>query len=257
MNANIINAIGYVRVSTEEQAREGVSITAQEERITALATAKGWNLVSIIKDAGYSGKNLSRPGAESLIGICQRAEVDVVIVFKVDRLTRRQKDLWHLLEDVFYKNQVGFVSVTEAFDSTTAAGTAFLGMIGVFAQLERDLVSERTREALIHKKTKGEWVGRQPTGFRISKSGRLEEDPDKLRLIARAKRLRRGGASFGDISRALGMPKTTIYRLVNTHMRSLKSNYCRRLSVAPVPQGFLFGTGGNHARHLERSYLVD
>jgi site-specific DNA recombinase len=225
VNANIINAIGYVRVSTEEQAREGVSLTAQEERITALATAKGWNLVTIIRDAGYSGKNLSRPGAESLIGICQRAEVDVVIVFKVDRLTRKQKDLWYLLEDVFYKNQVGFVSVTEAFDTTTAAGKAFLGMIGIFAQLERDLVSERTREALAHKKRRGQWIGRRPTGFRINDGGRLEADPDMLRLIARAKRLRREGASFGSISRALEMPKSTIYRLVKANLGHRKHNY--------------------------------
>ena len=230
MKAHITRAMGYVRVSTEEQAREGVSIEAQEERIRALATAKGWSLVKIIRDAGYSGKNLNRPGAESLITICRKAEVDVVIVFKVDRLTRKQKDLWYLLEDVFYKNQVGFVSVTEAFDSTTAAGTAFLGMIGVFAQLERDLVSERTREALIHKKTKGEWVGRQPTGFRMNERGRLEEDPDALKLIARARRLRRRGASFGSISRALEMPKTTVYRLVNANLRNRNHNYLNTIA---------------------------
>ena len=234
MNATIINAIGYVRVSTEEQAREGISIEAQEERIRALATAKGWDLIEIIKDPGYSGKNLSRPGIKSLIDSCRRGKANVVIVTKVDRLTRRQKDLWYLLEDVFYKNQVGFVSVTEAFDSTTAAGTAFLGMIGVFAQLERDLVSERTREALNHKRAKGEWVGRTPTGFRINEEGRLEADPEALKMIARAKRLRREGASFGDISKALGTPKTTIYKLVNAHLRSLKSNYCRGLSDAVV-----------------------
>ena len=230
MNASIISAIGYVRVSTEEQAREGISIEAQEERIRALATAKGWDLIEIIKDPGYSGKNLSRPGIKSLIDSCRRGTVNVVIVYKVDRLTRRQKDLWYLLEDVFYKNQVGFVSVTEAFDSTTAAGTAFLGMIGVFAQLERDLVSERTREALNHKRAKGEWVGRTPTGFRINGEGRLEADPEALKTIARAKRLKREGASFGSISRALEMPKTTIYRLVNANLRNRNHNYLNRLA---------------------------
>jgi site-specific DNA recombinase len=235
VNANIINAIGYVRVSTEEQAREGVSIEAQEKRIRALATAKGWDLIEIIKDPGYSGKNLSRPGVKSLIDLCLRGTANVAIVYKVDRLTRRQKDLWYLLEEVFEKNLVGFVSVTEAFDTTTAAGKAFLGMLGVFAQLERDLVSERTREALNQKKNKGEWIGRKPAGFRMNEGGRLEEDPDALKMIARAKRLRREGASFGEISRALGTPKTTIYRLVNANLRSLKSNYCRGLSVAAVP----------------------
>jgi site-specific DNA recombinase len=230
MNASTINAIGYVRVSTEEQAREGISIEAQEERIKALATAKGWDLIEIIKDPGYSGKNLSRPGIKSLIDSCRRGKANVVIVTKVDRLTRRQKDLWYLLEDVFYKNQVGFVSVTEAFDSTTAAGTAFLGMIGVFAQLERDLVSERTREALNHKRAKGEWVGRTPTGFRINGEGRLEADPEALKTIARAKRLKREGASFGSISRALEMPKTTIHRLVNANLRNRNHNYLNTIA---------------------------
>jgi len=68
----------------------------------------------------------------------------------------------------------------------------------------------------------------------MNEGGRLEEDPDALKMIARAKRLRREGASFGDISRALGTPKTTIHKLVNTHLRSLKSNYCRGLGGAGV-----------------------
>ena len=135
MKADITRAIGYVRVSTEEQAREGISIEAQKERITALATAKGWNLIKIIEDAGYSGKNLNRPGAKALLDICRKTEVDVVIVYKLDRITRKQKDLWYLLEEIFEANRVDFVSVTEAFDTTTAAGKAFLGMLGVFAQL--------------------------------------------------------------------------------------------------------------------------
>jgi len=231
MNAHITRAVGYVRVSTEEQAKHGVSIEAQEERISALAMAKGWNLESMIKDPGFSGKNLNRPGAKALLDICRRAGADVVIVYKVDRITRKQKDLWYLLEEVFEANRVGFVSVTEAFDTTTAAGKAFLGMIGTFAQLERDLVSERTREALNHKRTKGEWVGRKPIGFRMNEAGRLEEDAKELQVIAKAKRLRRKGASFGSVSKALDMPKTTIYRLVNANMRHRKHNYLNTLET--------------------------
>ncbi len=234
MNAHTTRAVGYVRVSTEEQAREGISIEAQEERIRALAAAKGWNLSNVIKDAGFSGKNLNRPGAKALLDICLGAGTDVVIVYKVDRITRKQKDLWFLLEEVFEAKRVGFVSVTEAFDTTTAAGKAFLGMLGTFAQLERDLVSERTREALNHKRTKGEWFGRLPTGFRMNEAGKLEEDLAALKMIARAKRLRREGASYGDISRALGRPKTTIYKLVNAHRKSRKSDYCRELSDVVV-----------------------
>ncbi len=235
MNTIVTRAIGYVRVSTEEQAREGVSIEAQEERIRALAAAKGWDMIEIIRDAGFSGKNLGRPGARRLIESCRLRAADVVVVFKVDRLTRKQRDLWHLLEEVFEANRVGFVSVTEAFDTTTAAGKAFLGMLGTFAQLERDLVSERTREALRHKRAKDEWIGRIPIGFKMNEGGRLDEDPTALKLISRAKRLRRDGASFRDISRSLGIPKTTAYRAVNADVRKLKATYINSLRGASVP----------------------
>ena len=77
MKADITRAMGYVRVSTEEQAREGVSIEAQEERIRALATAKGWSLGDIIREAGYSGKNLNRPGAKALLDICRPAQTSL------------------------------------------------------------------------------------------------------------------------------------------------------------------------------------
>ena len=200
-----------------------------------MAIAKGWHLVDVLKDAGYSGKNLNRPSAKKLIEACQQGEVDAVVVYKVDRLTRKQRDLWHLLDEVFETNGIGFVSVTEAFDTTTAAGKAFLGMLGVFAQLERDLVSERTREALRQKKTKGEWVGRTPTGYAISDSGKLQEDAEAMAMIAAAKRLRGRGASFGDISQALGVPKTSIHRLINTHRRTRKAKYHIDLQEVTVP----------------------
>ena len=124
-------AVGYVRVSTEEQAREGVSLEAQVERIKALAVAKGWDLDGVIQDRGFSGKDLNRPGIQDLINRCKAGEIDVVIVYKVDRLTRNQKHLWHLLEDVLESHDVGFISVSEPFDTTTATGKAFLGMLGV------------------------------------------------------------------------------------------------------------------------------
>lgn len=218
-------AIGYTRVSTDEQAREGVSLEAQAERIKALARAKGWEFEGIVEDRGYSGKDLNRPGIRQLIEKCKKREIDIIVVFKVDRLTRKQKDLWQLLEDVFNPNEVGFISVTEPFDTTTATGKAFLGMLGVFAQLERDLISERTIEALSYKKGKGEWIGRQPVGFRLDGKGRLEEDPEILERIQKAKRLRRQGKSFKDISETLNIPKTTVFRLVNANLRSLKSQY--------------------------------
>ena len=222
-------AIGYVRVSTDEQAREGISLDAQTERIRALAVAKDWDLAAIIEDRGFSGKNLERPGMVELIKGCKHKRADIVIVYKVDRLTRKQKDLWHLLEDVFDKNEVGLVSVTEPFDTTAAIGKAFLGMIGVFAQLERDMISERTVEALREKKRQREWVGRRPTGFQI-KDVHLELDPEAIRRVEKAKRLRRQGRSIRDISGALGIPRSTLHRLLGVNLKSLKSRYLNNVA---------------------------
>ena len=219
-----LRAIGYTRVSTMEQAKEGVSLDAQSERIKAFSKAKGWQLLDIIQDKGYSGKDLNRPGIQELINMCKKGTTDIVIVFKVDRLTRQQKSLWSLLEDVFEPN-IGFVSVTEPFDTTSATGKAFLGMIGVFSQMEGELIAERTREGLKHKKEKGEWISRPPVGFKINGKGHLEEDPVIIKKIQRAKRLRRDGKSYGEISKSLNMPKSTIYRLVNTHLKTLSSLY--------------------------------
>lgn len=221
--------IGYVRVSTDEQAREGISLDAQAERIRALALAKDWDLSAMIEDKGFSGRSLERPGMEELIKICKQKRLDIVIVYKVDRLTRKQKDLWHLLEDVFDRNGVGLVSVTEPFDTTAAIGKAFLGMLGVFAQLERDMISERTVEALREKKRQREWVGRRPTGFQIEEN-HLEEDREVIRRIQKAKRLRRQGRSIRDISGALGIPRSTLHRLLRVNLKSLKSKYLNSLA---------------------------
>lgn len=174
-------AVGYIRVSTEEQSKEGISLDTQQERIKAFIYAKGYELVKIYCDEGASGKNLRRKGIQELINDANNKRFDVVVVYKVDRLTRKQKDLWYLLEDVFEKNNIGFMSVTEPFDTTQATGKAFLGMLGVFAQLERDTISERTKDALDHKIKNDEPVGRPPLGFCYKdKSLILNEDEIKL-----------------------------------------------------------------------------
>lgn len=155
-------AAGYVRVSTDEQAREGISLDNQVARIKAFASAKDWDLIRIYRDEGRSGKSLKRPKVRELIVDAKAGKFDVVIVYRVDRLTRKQRDLWLLIEDVFEDNGIGFVSVNEPFDTTAAIGKASLGMIGIFAQLERDMISERTRDALAHKKDQGCILGRPP-----------------------------------------------------------------------------------------------
>lgn len=194
-----MKTVGYIRVSTDEQVNDGVSLDNQRKRIEAFCIAKDWELVNIYEDAGKSGKDLNRDGVKKLIKDSGKGIFNAVVVYKVDRITRRQRDLWHLIDDVFEPDGIGFVSVNEPFDTTSAIGKACLGMIGVFAQLERDLIAERTKDALKYKKEKGDYLGTVPLGYDIV-DGELQEREDELAVVKYAKKLRTGGYSLGKIA---------------------------------------------------------
>lgn len=133
----------YYRVSTLEQAEGGYSVGEQQERLTAFCKAKGWELVGTYGDPGVSGAKLDRPGLNKLIEDCNKHLFDVVAVYKLDRLSRSQKDTLYLIEDVFEKNNIAFVSMQESFDTTTPIGKATIGFTSIFAQFERDQITER------------------------------------------------------------------------------------------------------------------
>ena len=125
---------------------------------------------------------MRRKGLKNLLFFLEADHTDVVVVYKTDRLTRKQRHLYQLLEDTFEEKGIGFKSVTEPFDTTTAMGKGFLGMLGVFAQLEGDLISERTKDALRYKKEKGELVGSLPLGFEAIKN-KLKKNDDELEIV--------------------------------------------------------------------------
>lgn len=150
---------GYLRVSTDEQAEYGVSLPSQESRIIAYCQSQGWILHDLYIDDGYSGKNLNRPAMQQLIANAKEQKIDAVIVIKLDRLSRRQKDVLYLLEDIFEPNKVGFKSVSEPFDTTTPFGKAAIGMMAVFAQLERETIVERVREGKKEAAKQGRFMG--------------------------------------------------------------------------------------------------
>ena len=115
---------------------------------------------------------------------------------------------------------MGFKSVIESFDTTTATGKAFLSMLGTFAQLERDTIAERTADTLRHKKDNGEWVGRIPFGHRIGGNGRLEKDPEQQKVVAKIKRYRGRGLSVRDIAEKVAISKSTVSDLINDKGRN-------------------------------------
>ena len=133
----------YIRVSTQEQAQEGYSVGEQRERLIAYCKAQAWVIANIYVDGGYSGANLNRPGIQKLMD--ETANFDIVLVYKLDRLSRSQRDTLYLIEEIFLPNKVDFVSMQESFDTSSPFDKAMIGLLAVFAQLERKQIKERTK----------------------------------------------------------------------------------------------------------------
>ena len=145
----------YCRVSTEEQAKEGFSIRAQQDKLKDYIKIKGWELQDIYIDEGISGKNITeRPEINRLITNVMKKEVENVLVFKIDRLTRNTKDLISLM-DLFNEHNCGFNSLMESIDTTTPSGRMFVKIIGIFAEFERENLIERISVACEKKAREG------------------------------------------------------------------------------------------------------
>lgn len=204
-----MNVCAYVRVSTDKQADKGYSIGEQTERVTAYCKSKEWNLGKIYTDAGYTGGNLDRPALQEMIRDIEN--YDIVLVNKLDRLSRSQKDTLYLIQDVFAPHGCSFVSMQESFDTTTPIGIAMVGILSAFAQLERSQIKERMKMGKEGRKKKGLWHGgvNIPTGYDY-KDGKLipNDEADQVRLIYK---MYLDGTSIRDITRFLSTHYTTRY----------------------------------------------
>lgn len=199
---SIPKAYGYVRVSTEEQAKEGLSLDAQRDKIKAFAIVQDLHLVDIISDEGYSGKDMNRPGLQKLIDLVKAKESEAVVVYKLDRLSRKTRDLLFLIEDTFQQGNTRFFSLTEQIDTDTAIGKFFLTLMGAMAQMERELIAERTKATLGYKKDMGDSLGHIPYGYqRIN--GKLVPEPKEQKIIQKVKKLRRKGKGYRKIAEIL------------------------------------------------------
>ncbi len=218
-----MKAVGYIRVSTQDQAKEGISLDVQKAKIEAYATINDLELLGIIRDGGASGKSLDRGGIVRLLDLVESGKVEAVIVYKLDRLSRRTLDTLNLIEN-FESKGISFHSISEKVDTKSATGRFFLTILSAIAQMERDMIAERTKDALAHKKQKGEWTGRVPFGFRLE-NNRLVEDPEQIGVIQKAKRLRRSGKSLREISRALCLSLGYVHKALKINLRTVKAHY--------------------------------
>lgn len=184
---NVLRVALYVRVSSQEQADEGYSIGEQTERLKKYADAMGWTVYKIYVDPGYSGGNIDRPGLNEMIKDVEAGEIDTVVVYKLDRLSRSQFDTLYLIEKVFLVNNTDFVSMTENFSTNTPLGRAMIGFLAVFAQLEKDKINERTLMGKEARAKEGKWGGgsSEPIGYDYNPTTEILEinEYEKMQIL--------------------------------------------------------------------------
>ena len=203
-------AIGYVRVSTEQQASEGVSLEAQRAKIEHWCKANDYELVNVYVDAGISGKSMDkRPGLLDALKSLKKGMA--LVSYSLSRLARSTKDALSIGEAVA-KKKADMVSLTEQIDTTTAAGKMMFQMLSVLAEFERNLVAERTTNALQHKKRTGQkYTNQTPYGFEAIE-GRLVQVQQEAEIVAEIQASRTGGNTLQFIADDLngrGIPTKT------------------------------------------------
>jgi len=154
-----MRVVGYTRVSTEEQADSRAGLDAQRAAILAECERHGWTLVRVIEDGGYSAKDLKRPGVRAALDTLQRGDADALVVSKLDRLSRSMIDFSSIMQAA-QRQSWGLVALDVNVDTTTPAGEAMANVLATFAQFERRLIGQRTRDALAVKREQGVRLGR-------------------------------------------------------------------------------------------------
>lgn len=246
----------YIRVSTDEQA-EGFSIEAQKRVLNGWAAIKGAESVVEYVDDGYSAKNLNRPAMQRLIQDCEAERIDVVIVWRLDRLTRDLRDMLMLMDDVFNAHGIEFVSSTESVDTSSPTGRLFLNILGSFAQNEREVNSARVKMVLKElSKTCKHLGGRPPYGYGVTSEGLYEIIPQEAEAVRLIYSMKASGESYSRIVAALdaaghktrgGSPwsKTALYEILRNEKYTGTYIYGR---AVPAQRN---GKRNNHASRPE------
>jgi DNA invertase Pin-like site-specific DNA recombinase len=176
-----MQVIGYIRVSTDEQRNSGAGLAAQRATIEAECLHRGWQLVEVVEDAGYSAKDLKRPGVQIALETLRRGEAGALVVAKLDRLSRSMLDFTAVMAKAS-KQGWALVALDCAVDTTTPAGEAMANVLATFAQFERRLIGQRTREALAIKRQNGVRLGR-PLSLPGDVRGRISSEREAGRSL--------------------------------------------------------------------------
>lgn len=200
-----MRVIAYIRVSSDEQAKDGVSLDVQRAKEDAYASLYDLQIVERIEDAGISAKSLKRPGLQRALALLRTSQADGLLICKLDRLSRSVKD-WNTLIDGYFSEKAGkqLFSVGDSIDTRTAAGRLVLNVLMSVAQWEREIIGERTRDALQHKKSKGERTGTVPFGYDLAADEiQLIPNPREQEALALITTLRNQGFGIRRIASEL------------------------------------------------------
>lgn len=200
----IKRACVYTRVSTEAQGEEDkVSLPEQERMSKACIESKGWQYVCTYEDNGYTGRNTDRPALQEMLQAVKDKRIDAIVIYKLDRLSRKQLDTLNIIENWLLKNDVDLVSLNETLDTSTPWGRAMIGVLSSFNQLESENIAMRTAMGRYAKAREGSYAGgKPPLGYKAL-GGNLVIVPEEAEIIRLVFELREKGFTLVGITNEL------------------------------------------------------
>ncbi|WP_217486908.1 recombinase family protein [Cytobacillus firmus] len=222
----------YVRVSTEEQAEEGFSINGQIKTLVEYCKRSNYKIVEIYKDEGISGKSLDRPSLKKLLKDSKNGKFNMLMVWKISRLSRKQLDFLSVIDEL-EKNNVSFFSYSENIDASTPTGKAMLQMMGSFAELERNMILENVKMGMTQRAKEGKWNGGSVLGY-SSKDKKLVINESEANLVKYIFDLYISGKGFKTIANKLNHEGYKTKRNAN-----FSTNSIRTIITNPVYAGFI------------------
>lgn len=205
---HMIRVFGYCRVSTDMQAQHGLSLDAQQEMIRRFAADRGWVVVEMFVDGGFSAKNTDRPAFQRMARAIKDSDgtIGAVVVSKLDRLTRSLKDILHISEDILAPSGCNLVAVMDGINTFEPTGKIILPLLAIIGQIERSNTSERVRSTIRHIRSSGGHYGKVPFGYTTVEEGRLRKlvpDPQTYPWLEQIHAWYREGVEQTEIVRRL------------------------------------------------------
>lgn len=181
----------YTRVSTDAQGEDGkVSLPEQERMAKACIESKGWRYIKTYEDNGYTGRNTNRPALQEMLSDVRDGKIEAIVIFKLDRLSRKQTDTMSIIENDILQHNVDLVSLNETLDTTTPWGRAMIGILSSFNQLESENIALRTTMGRYATAREGGYAGgKPPLGYKAV-NGKLEIVPEEAEIIRKVFELR-------------------------------------------------------------------